>query len=52
MHGYITTVTDKQVTSQQNWMPPEYKYTWIALHALLNTSIGRQSCLKISHYHA
>jgi len=27
MHGYITTVTDKQVTSQQNWMSPECKYT-------------------------
>jgi len=51
MHGYITTVTNKQVTSQQNWMSPECKYTWIALHALLNTSIGRQLGPKISNYH-
>ena len=39
MHGYITTVTDKQVTSQQNWLPHECKYVWIALRALLKTSI-------------
>jgi len=51
MHGYITTVTDKQVMLQQNWMSPECKYAWIALCALLNTSIGRQLDLKISNYH-
>ena len=39
MHGYITTVTDKQVTSQQNWLPHECNYVWIALRALLKTSI-------------